>query len=132
MLDSVHLSEGFFAHVFGGMVGGGTLWLMHTFYRLWERRRHHAKFDRAIVEFATHLHTLVSVDQIPSMMERVVPLVSRATFGQEVPPLKESYAFPPGVVLNCRVCARRIEPTFEGRCPTCKLSCTFYHDGQRA
>ena len=130
-LDPSQISEGFLAHLIGGIIGGVVGWFLHAAYGLLLRKRQHAQFDREIVEFATQLQRLVSLQEIPTVMARVVPLASKATFGTEVPPLKERHSFPKGVKLNCKICKRSIEPTFEGRCATCKLGCTSYHESAK-
>lgn len=127
MLNASQVSDGFFAHVIGGVIGGGVGWVMHALYRRWQRRRQHAEFDREVVGFATQLQSLVSDEQIPKVMARFVPVASKATYGIEIPPLKERYSLPQGVTLECDICKRTVEPTFEGRCDTCKLGITSYH-----
>jgi len=127
-LDPVSVSEGFLAHLLGGVIGGLAGWLLHTLYGQLQRRKQHAQFDREISEFVAQLRSLLRREQIPSVMARVVPLASKATFGTQIPPLKEEHLLPAGIKLNCRMCERSIEPSFEGRCPTCKLGCSSYHD----
>jgi hypothetical protein len=87
-VDLSSMAEGFFAHLIGGLIGGLVGWFLHAVYHRWERGRHHAEFDREIVDFVTHLKSLISKDHMPGVMERVVPLVSKATFGTEAPPLR--------------------------------------------
>jgi len=127
-LDPTHILEGFWAHLIGGVIGGVAGWLVHSVYHRLQRRRHHAEFDREIIGFVAQLKTVISKDKMPGVMARLVPLVSKATYGSEVPPLKEEYSLPSGVTLDCKMCERSIEPTFEGRCPTCKLGASLYHE----
>jgi hypothetical protein len=129
-LDPVHILEGFTAHLLGGIIGGLTGWFLHTLYGRFQRKRQHAQFDREIEDFVTRLKSLISREEMPLVMERVVPLTSRATFGTEVPPLKEKFSLPTGVKLHCTMCERSINATFEGRCPSCKLGLGSYHEPQ--
>ena len=126
-LDQMYILEGFLAHLLGGIIGGLTGWFLHAIYGKWQRKKQHARFDRDIEEFARRLTSLVSKNEMPTVMAQVVPLASKAAFGTEVPPLKEAYSFPAGVQLNCKLCLRSVVPTFEGRCPTCLLGCSSFH-----
>lgn len=126
-LASIPVWEGILAHLLGGIIGGVVGWFAHTIYRYWERKRHHAEFDRAITEFARHLQVLLPHEQIPEVMARVVPLASKAFFGRKKPPLKERNVIPAGGRFGCDICKRTIEPTVQGRCPTCKLAMSSYH-----
>lgn len=129
-IDPSQVSEGFLAHVIGGVIGGAVGWFLHVAYAFFQRGKQHARFDREIVEFAEQLQQLLPAEQIPLVMARVVPLASKATFGADVPPLKEHHLLPPGVKLLCKICQRLVEPTADGRCATCKLGCTSYHEPQ--
>jgi hypothetical protein len=122
-----HVSQGFIAHLLGGLIGAVVGWSIHVLYRRLKRGSQHAQFDREIVGFAKQLQTLVASEKMPAVMARVVPLACKATFGTEEPPLKETYTIPHGTILGCKLCKRRVEPTSEGRCPTCKLGCSSYH-----
>ena len=89
--SSINLAEGFLAHLLGGLIGGIVGWFFHTIYHWWERGKQHAEFNRKFVDFAAHLSKLIPKDAMPGVMERVVPLVSKATFDTEIRPLKENY-----------------------------------------
>lgn len=127
-LEQEHILVGFLAHLIGGIIGGLTGWFLHAIYSRWQRGKQHAHFDREIEQFATHLKSLISKEQMPDVMARVVPLASKAIFGTEIPPLKKVYALPAGSKLGCKMCERSIEPTFDGRCPSCKIGCSLYHE----
>lgn len=127
VIELEHVITGFLGHVFGGIIGGLTGWFLHIIYTRSQRRKQHAQFDREIETFASQLRNLIPREQIPEVMARVVPLASKAIFGTEIPPLEKEYALPPGTALDCKNCERSIIPTFEGRCPTCRMGCSTYH-----
>jgi hypothetical protein len=118
---------GFGAHVLGGLIGGVVGWLSHTVFNHLQRKKQHARFNREIIELTERLKGTIPNAEIPKVMERVVPLASRATFGVPEPPLNEVILMPSGAKLDCNICVRTIEPNFEGRCPTCKLGSMSYH-----
>ena len=118
--------EGFGAHILGGLIGGLIGWLGHLVYERYRRKKHHAQFDRDVLEFAQEIRGLVALDNIPPLMKKFVPIASKAHFGTEIPPLKEEYIVPEETTLKCRICERDVKPTTEGRCETCKLGYSTY------
>ena len=108
-VDTPQIAEGFVAHLIGGLIGVLVGWIAHEAYTMFRHRRQHAEFNREIDEFAAQIRQLIPGEQMPAMMKRVVPLVSRATFRTEVPPLTEEFALPTGTAYKCRYCERVVD-----------------------
>ncbi len=120
--------SGFLADIMGGLIAGLVGWFAHSKYEKHRRKKYHAQFDRDILEFSHAMRDAIPHEQIPELMALVVPLASRARFGVDMPPLKEEHTLPKGAVLHCKICKQSVEPTTEGRCKTCKLTCGLWHE----
>lgn len=126
-----HLIEvmlGFAAHVVGGLIAGLVGWFCHAVYERCQRRKQHARFDSDIQRFARTLKDTVRAEDRPKVMAQVVPLASRATFHDSVPPLNQHVELLPTVELRCNICERRVKPEHDGRCGTCKLGHSSWHE----
>lgn len=126
--ETANFLDGFLAHLVGGIIAAIVGWFAHAYYQHRQRRKMHARFDHEIEAFVGHLKALIPTTEMPGVMQRVVPLVSRATFGTEIPPLNKEYTFPAGLSVGCKMCEQSINPLPEGRCPTCKIGLQSYHN----
>lgn len=118
-----------FGKVVAGLTGAIIVWGIQRLWQwLYQSKKSQAEFRNDIIEFSNSIKDSIPLDKIPSLMALVVPLASKARFGIDSPPLLDNYIIPSNVKLNCKVCKQEVKATTEGRCKTCKLSCSLWHD----
>ncbi len=133
-LELYPMINGFISSIIAGILAGLVAAAVSSFFKsIFEKHRrriYDEQFDRDIKQFSYSMKDTISSDKIQELMKLVVPLASKARYGQEVPPSKDGDMkyFKDNTVLHCKICEKKIRPTTEGRCNECKLSCSLWHE----